>query len=355
MDKGVVIITGSSGRIGTKLAQRLADEYQVVGFDFVASPNTPASMDYVKVDLESDESVQKALNYVKEKYGNHVLSCIHLAAYYNFTGEPSNKYETITVQGTGRLLRGLQNFNCEQFLFSSTMLIYAPNEPGSKINEHSPLAGLWDYPKSKIETEALMRKEKGHIPIVVLQIAGCYDDYCNSIPLSTQIQRIYEKQLAGRVYPGDISRGVSYLHLDDLVDCIELSFRKRESLPKELFAIVGEDRTLSYNSIQKIIAKSLFGTDWHTFQMPKPIAKIGVYFQNLMGATYIKPWMVDIADINYDVDISLIKNTVGWSPRRFVGDSIPKMIEALKQDPVKWYKVNKLIAPSWLEKKTSSS
>jgi nucleoside-diphosphate-sugar epimerase len=311
-------------------------------------------MDYVKVDLESDESVQKALDYVKQKYGEHVLSCIHLAAYYNFTGEPSNKYETITVQGTGRLLRGLQSFNCEQFLFSSTMLIHAPNEPGSKINENSPLAGLWDYPKSKIETEALMRKEHGNIPIVVLRIAGCYDDYCNSIPISTQIQRIYEKQLAGRVYPGDISRGVSYLHLDDLVDCIELAFRKRASLPKELFALIGEEKTMSYDAIQKLIGKTIFGKEWHTFEMPKPIAKVGVYIQNLLGATYIKPWMVDIADINYDLDISLAKNTIGWSPKRFVGDSIPKMIEALKKDPVKWYKDNKLIAPSWLEKKAGS-
>lgn len=354
MAKDVVIVTGSSGRIGVKIAERLASKYQVVGFDFVASPNTPPSMDYVKVDLESDESVAKALSYVKEKYGTHVLSCIHLAAYYNFTGEPSNKYETITVQGTKRLLNGLQSFNCEQFLFSSTMLIHAPNEPGTKITEDSPLAGLWDYPKSKIETEAVMCKERGSIPIVVLRIAGVYDDYCNSIPLSTQIQRIYEKQLAGRVYPGDISRGVSYLHMDDLVDAIELSFDKRKELPKEFFALIGEDRTMSYDAIQKLIGKFLFNSSWHTFQMPKPIAKIGVYAQNFMGATYIKPWMVDIADINYDLDISYAKKYLGWAPKKFVGDTLPLMISALKKDPLKWYQHHKLVIPSWL-KKTSHS
>lgn len=353
MAKDVVIVTGSSGRIGTKVAERLCDQYQVVGFDFVSSPNTPPSMDYVKVDLESDESVNNGLKYVKDKYGDHVLSCIHLAAYYNFTGEPSNKYETITVQGTGRLLRGMQNFRCEQFMFSSTMLIHAPCEPGTKITEDSVLLGAWDYPKSKIATEAVMHKDRGNVPIVILRIAGCYDDYCNSIPLSTQIQRIYEKQFAGKVYPGDISRGVSYLHLDDLVDCIVLAFNKRSELPKEFVALVGEERVLSYDQIQKIIGENLWGIDWKTHSIPKPIAKIGAWMQNLTGQSYIKPWMVDLADINYDIDISRAKTFLGWQPKNFVGDTIPKMIDALKQDPVKWYRHHKLVMPSWLEKKAA--
>lgn len=350
MAKEIVIITGSSGRIGTKVAHALANQYQVVGFDFVSSPHTPASMDYYKVDLESDESVANGLKSVKEKYGDHVLSCIHLAAYYNFTGEPSNKYETITVQGTGRLLRGLQSFRCEQFLFSSTMLVHGPCAPGTKITEDSPLVGLWDYPKSKIETEALMHKERGNIPIVILRIAGCYDDYCNSIPLSTQIQRIYEKQFAGRVYPGDTSRGTSYLHLDDLTECILLCFQKRAQLPKEFIALIGEDRVMSYDEIQKEIGRLLWQMDWHTFRIPKPIAKVGAWAQNLTGQSYIKPWMVDLADIHYDIDISLAEKTLGWKPKHFVGDTIPKMIEALKQDPLKWYKQHKLVQPSWLEK-----
>ncbi|MDR3625014.1 MAG: NAD(P)-dependent oxidoreductase [Chlamydiales bacterium] len=353
MAKEVVIVTGSSGRIGTNVAERLCSQYQVVGFDYVSSALTPASMDYVKVDLESDESVKNGFKHVREKYGDHIVSVIHLAAYYNFTGDPSEKYETITVQGTGRMLRELQNFRCEQFLFSSTMLIHAPCEPGTTINENSPLKGLWDYPKSKIETEALMRRERGNIPIVVLRIAGVYDDYCNSIPLSTQIQRIYEKQFASKVYPGDTSRGTSYLHMDDLVDCIELSFKKRASLPKEFFALVGEDRTMSYDSIQKAIGKLLFGIDWTTVRIPKPIAKIGAWLQNLTGQSYIKPWMVDLADINYVLDISLAKKELGWIPKRYVGDTLPKMIDALRKDPVKWYKHHKLVMPSWVEKKAA--
>ena len=40
-------------------------------------------------------------------------------------GEPSPKYEEVTVRGTERLLRGLKDFDVGQFVFSSTMIVHA--------------------------------------------------------------------------------------------------------------------------------------------------------------------------------------------------------------------------------------
>ena len=66
---------------------------------------------------------------------------MHLAAYYDFLGEPSPKYDEITVRGTGRMLRGLHelDFQVEQFIFSSTMLVHRPAEPGQLIDEDWPI------------------------------------------------------------------------------------------------------------------------------------------------------------------------------------------------------------------------
>ena len=350
MGKPVLIITGSSGRIGRALTERLAQNFQLVGFDYIAPTEPPSSLDYVKVDLESDESVCKAFIYVKEKYGKDIASVVHLAAYYNFTGEPTNKYQTITVQGTARMLKNLQEFNCQQFIFSSTMLVHGPAEPGIKITENSPLLGLWDYPRSKIETEQVMKTQRGAIPIVIQRIAGVYDDYCNSIPLSTQIQRIYEKQFAAHVYPGDINHGTSYLHMDDLVDCIDLTVQKRALLPPELTILVGEDHIMTYGQLQDLFEEIIFGTHWKIWPIPKPIAKIGAFLQNITGQSYIKPWMIDLADIHYDIDISLASEKLGWSPKRFIKDSAPHMIAALKKDPIVWYKHHQLTMPSWMKR-----
>ena len=62
-----------------------------------------------------------------------------MAAYYDFSGQDSDAYDEITVKGTDRLLNALSNFELEQFIFTSTMLVHEPCEPGQRIAEDDPL------------------------------------------------------------------------------------------------------------------------------------------------------------------------------------------------------------------------
>ncbi len=49
------------------------------------------------------------------------------------TGEPNKLYDTVNVQGTERLLRALSDFEVEQFIYASTMLVHAPTESSRLI------------------------------------------------------------------------------------------------------------------------------------------------------------------------------------------------------------------------------
>ena len=55
----------------------------------------------------SADSVREGLR-CREHHGTHIAAVVHLAAYYDFLGKPSPKYDEITVEGTRRLLRGLR-------------------------------------------------------------------------------------------------------------------------------------------------------------------------------------------------------------------------------------------------------
>src|SRR5207237_6687033 len=114
---------------------------------------------------------------------------------------------------------------------SSEMLFHADCEQRQRINEDWPLEPKWDYPKSKIKTEELIKANHGDMPIVLLRIAGVYDDLCHSIPLAHQIQRIYERSLTSHLFPGDMSHGQSFVHLNDLVDVCWLLTERRSQLP----------------------------------------------------------------------------------------------------------------------------
>lgn len=116
--KETVLVTGSSGLIGRAVAERFSGHVNVVSFDREGPPpHPPVTVEYVCVDLTSDESVRMALERVRYAYGTRIASVIHLAAYYDFSGEPSPKYEEVTVRGTERLLRGLKGFRSRAVRF----------------------------------------------------------------------------------------------------------------------------------------------------------------------------------------------------------------------------------------------
>jgi len=352
--KGVILVTGSCGRVGAAVVKKFGADYHMVGFELLKAFYASASEELVPCDISSDESVHQALTHIRNFYGNHITAVIHLAAYYSFAHRHSELYDKITVEGTRRLLRGLQSFNVDQFIFSSTMLIHEPCQPGQKIDEQWPVVPKWAYPESKVKTEQVIHEERGDIPAVILRISGVYDDHCHSIPISNQIQRIYEHQINAHLFAGDLSHGSDFMHMDDLVEAIYNCVDKRKELPPESVFIIGEGTTYSYEYLQKRMSALLFENEIHTHALPKPIAKVGAWVEShtpFTKGSFIQPWMIDLADDHYELDISKAEKVLGWTPQHSLDKTLPIMINDLKNDPIAWYKKNGLHMPEHIRKK----
>lgn len=341
-EKEIVIVTGSSGLIGSRLIKQLAHHYQVVGLDKEGSKYAPLEAECISFDITDLNSIKAAMERFRYAYGNKIASVVHLAAYYDFSGAPSPLYEEVTVKGTGRFIKVLHDFQVDQFIFSSTNLIYKPTEPGKKIAEDAPLAPNWDYPESKVDTEELIKNTRGKIPAVILRLAGVYDEWGHSVPISHQVQRIYEKQFTSHFYSGDVTHGNVFLHLNDLLNAIEKTIDKRKFLPDEIVINIAEPKTPSYKELQDKIGLLIHGEEWKTYEVPAPLAKAGAWTMDLFGDPFIKPWMIDRADDHYELDISRAEKLLEWKPAHNLIDVLPEMIRNLKADPEKWYKENKL-------------
>jgi nucleoside-diphosphate-sugar epimerase/uncharacterized membrane protein len=352
-----VLITGSNGAIGKRMADALSAAFEVVGLDLECEG---ASHHCVSVDLTSQESIDNALNGIKARYGTRITSVIHLAAYYDLSGEPNPLYEKVNVEGTRRLLRSLQMFDVEQFVYASTMLVHAPTEPGLPINEDAPLAATWAYPESKLAAEEAVQEEHGRIPFVLLRIAGLYTDRGGSPFLAHQIQRIYERRTTGHVYAGDAARGQAFIHVDDLVDLVRRLVEERERLPAALPLLAGEPTVLTYEALQNRLAALLHGESrWPTHEIPRPIAKAGAWLRERLEPIvpdaidqgekpFIKPYMAEISEHHYELDVSRAQDLLGWEPRHRLRDALPEMVAAFKAGPLAWYREHQLVPPAWL-------
>jgi nucleoside-diphosphate-sugar epimerase len=345
----VVLVTGSEGLIGTRIVRALADRYDVVGLDVKQAPTRDSRSIFIECDLTDDASVVGALADVVSRYGLRIASVVHLAAYYDFSGEPSPLYQELTVEGTRRLLGQLQELEVEQFVFSSSLLVMTPVETGEMITETSPTEGTWDYPHSKLEAERVIREERGRIPAVVLRIAGVYDEEGHSIPIGRQIARIYEKKIESYFFPGNAKHGQPFVHLDDLVDCFLRVVDFRGEFRGFEVLLVAEPDLMTYAELQDQIGEALHGRHWPTIRIPKVMAKAGAWIQGKTAdedePAFIKPWMVDLADMHYPVDVALVRRKLGWEPRRRLRDTLPEMLRRLQADPRGWYERNQIPVP----------
>ena len=237
-----------------KMAERLAKDYQAIGLDLNAPAEFPQDAKFIEIDLSSDKSVRQALQRVKRQCISPIASVVHLAAYFDLTGEENMKYEEITLRGTERLLAGLQDSKVEQFIFASSMLAHAPCKPGETIDESWPLKPRTPYDVSKVETEQIVREKRGDIPVVLLRPAGVYDNRRRNAFLAQQIARIHEERLIAHFYPRDLRTGQSFLPIEDLLSAIQHAIKKRAKLPEQLLASCGIGIALMFPRL-------IFGTE----------------------------------------------------------------------------------------------
>ena len=367
----IVLITGASGNLGRSVAKALMGHYQIVGLDREAIEPQQASagsdeFPVLAVDLSADDAVVSALQAFRSAYGLRIASVVHLAAYFDFTGEDNPLYQTVNVDGTRRLLRALQDFEVAQFLYPSTMLVHAPCKPDETINEDQPIAPAWAYPKSKAAAEAVVRTERGRIASVVLRLGGVYDTHAMVPTMAQQMARIYERDLQSHLYSGSTLVGQSALHRDDMLDALKRTIDRRGLLPTGTEILIGEAEALGYGALQDSLGQLMHGADeWLTLQVPKPLAVAGAWVQGQLEPLvpdaidggkppFIRPFMVAMADNHYALDIWRAAKLLDWEPQHHLADELPLMVEDLKADPAAWYAANGVVAPGWVTRADSS-
>ena len=199
------------------------------------------------------------------------------------------------------------------------------------------------------EWNTLVEEKKEKIRTTILRLSGVYSNDCRLIPLANQIAFIWRKGFGYKILPGKGEGGISYVHIEDVLDAFEKTIFMFKEIPSGSIFIVSEDEYIPINDLYNQIFCEIYGKKINFIHLPKWLVYIFVYITNriyyLLGREFFfKPWMINLTDKKYRFDINNTKRMLKWRPKFQLREYMKVIIKNLKNDPKRWFEIN-IIAP----------
>ena len=165
-----VLVTGSSGSIGSAIAARLRSDAVVVGLDLRPGPETTRVG-----DITDEDMVRDMLRGVSAVVHTAALHVPHLA------GSSEDDFRRVNVGGTLGLLELAAGAGASRFVLTSTTSVYGCSEragpPATWADERLPPRPADVYDRTKLAAEELCRGIAGRrMSSVILRTARCFPE-----------------------------------------------------------------------------------------------------------------------------------------------------------------------------------
>ena len=162
MAKPVVVVTGVSGNLGSRLLPMLRS-YSVIGVD-VVPPQTDSELQFESLDLGQESSTRKLFELLRD---THPFAVVHLA----FVLDPVRtsvldveRMWQINVAGTARIMEAVTEVNrtaddgIKQFIFPSSVSVYGPDLSAPATEESAFGAHTLPYAIHKRECDEVVQQ-----------------------------------------------------------------------------------------------------------------------------------------------------------------------------------------------------
>ncbi len=251
MTRKTVLITGASGFVGCRLAERLAlgSKCKVVAAVHRFSGHGVARLgrlpvELVAADLLDLQSLTKA--------AENADIIVHLA--YGSRGSKKEK-RAATVRGTDNVMKAAIQSRVEKVIHVSTAAVHGLHPKTSIVYESAPYERTRDvYRASKIEAEKIVWRyhRKFGLPVVVFRPPLIYGPYGQDWTV-----RIVKEIQSGAVLVNDGNGAANLIYVDNLIDAFILAMEK-DSGDGEAFFVV-DDEHLNWKEVYDRYAVTLNG------------------------------------------------------------------------------------------------
>jgi UDP-glucose 4-epimerase len=278
-----LLITGSSGFVGSYFINKYKEKYEIKSFSFLKD-------DFKSLDCSGVDVVF------------YLSALVH-----QMGGASAEEYERVNVTQTLELARKAKENGVRHFVFMSTVKVYG-EETDSKYTENSTCNPEDEYGKSKLKAELKLQKledENFKVSIVRTPIVYGYGVKANIKSLINLVNKV-------PVLPfGKIENKRSMVYIGNLCHLVEVVIEQQKS---GVF-LASDDEPLSTSKLIELIAKNL---DKKVYLVKIP------FFKTLLKIA--KPSFHKRLYGSLEVDNSITKEKLGLENPYSVEDGIKLMI-----------------------------
>ncbi len=268
MAKPVVVVTGVSGNLGSRLLPLLGS-YSVIGVD-VSPPRTDSELQFENLDLGQESSTRTLYELLRD---THAYAVVHLA----FVIDPVRtgvvdveRMWQINVAGTARVLEAVTEANratddgVKQFIFPSSVSAYGPNLPAPATEESVLAAHTLPYAIHKKQSDEVVQTRshalrgcsayilRPHIftgASVENYLMGAFHGTPNGKSARAQKMRSEGKRLPCMLPRGQqyLDNKIQFIHVDDMARLIRhILQREPETHRLTVLNVVGRGEPLTF-------------------------------------------------------------------------------------------------------------
>ena len=324
-----ILITGSTGYIGSKLTAKLALQGHQVHLLCRTSPMLPQfQKPNIKVfigDITDAESIRPALENVDRVY--------HLAAYARLWAKDASVFHRFNVKGTENVLNEAKRSGVLKVVYTSTAGVIGPSNDKPMTETDPRITGffnLYEETKSKAEAVAMDYAKQG-LNICILNPSRIYgpglDTGSNPV---TKIVELYMKE-KWKLIPGSGNDIGSYPYIDDVVDGHISAMEKGRSGERYILGGVN----VTFNELMSAI-KKYSGIEKKLRHIPFPVLNAVSHLMLWNAKITGKYPMITpdwVAKYKYDWALNSSKavNELGYTIRPFE-EGIKETVEWVKQN-----------------------
>jgi dihydroflavonol-4-reductase len=325
-----VLVTGASGFVGGYMAEELTRRGHVV-VAMVRKDSDTALLAELGVEMRvGDLTDRQSLEMITKG----VDAVVHLAAYYSFKGS-REKYELINVQGTQLLMDAMLKNGVHRLIYCSSTEAMGPT-PKPPAHEDSPCEPIYEYGKSKLRAENLVREhQKKGIDFTIIRPSGIYGPR-NLDDVSYWFITTFANTWLSNIIIGDGRKKVQFAHIEDVVQGFMLALEKPEVSVGRIYLIT-DWRAYSYDEVYAILA-SIIGKDPPKRHVPVLLAKALAAPVQAFNWLRRRPdfiWRIDSMNA-FQVDrwysIERAQKELGYRPKHDLAEGLKETVD--------WYKTN---------------